>query len=885
MSDRGRNEINRILINATQSEEIRVALTTGAFLDNLFIEEIGSHRTGNIYKATVTRVVPSLQAAFVDFGSERHGFLPLKEIAPEYFTRAAESDDYSIADVLSEGQDLIVQVEKEERGTKGAALTTFITLAGCYLVLMPNNPSAGGISRRIEGDDRDLLREYINSLNVPEEMGLIIRTAGVGRAQEEIAWDLDILLRLWTAITDAAAGRSAPFLIYQESDIVIRALRDYLRRDISEIIIDSPDLYNKALQHVSTIRPEFREHIKLYQDKAVPLFTRYRIEDQIETAFLRDVQLPSGGYIVIQGTEAMVTIDVNSARDTKGGNIEQTAFNTNREAAIEVARQLRLRDIGGLIAIDFIDMISTENQQKIVDVFKDETRNDKARVQFGRISRFGILEVSRQRLRPSLTESSQIVCPRCSGLGSIRSVESLGLLLLRLIRQEALHDNVVGVNVQVPIEVATFLVNEKRNALSEIESYHHTMIRILPNPHIETPQYKLERIYDNQSGQFTGVPSFKQIEKVEFQATAPRVTTATNRYSEPAVKGVDAPEKPTAGRKDGASVFSRLWQVLTGAGAKLPEKSATKETSTAVSEERPRRQQRQRGRNNNRPQKQSQYQRNPYATNDKAPREKSDRSERSDRPERAERPERTERTERPDRPERTERQERQPRDHTGNEHTSGEKQGRRPHERSSHRHEKQQPAVQATPRAEYAPPAVEAVTPKAPVSVSQEQHTSTVAPIAEKPVVVVGQLPVVKPAAEISVLAVTPDRDNKAEQPVRSDYTPAIKSEPTTNDKPAHSTQIQQSHTATNATRVEPYPTSANTSMDEKEATTGEADANTAQAEGEGGEDGDQKGKRRYRHHRNRYRQRGYHRRNGGQRTPEGTEAPAAADDNHRVDE
>jgi ribonuclease E len=590
MSNRNGNELNRILINATQSEEVRVAITNNRFLDNLFIEEIGSHRTGNIYKARVTRVVPSLQAAFVDFGSERHGFLPLKEIAPEYFKNPVSNDNYTILDILSEGQELIVQVEKEERGNKGAALTTFITLAGCYLVLMPNNPSAGGISRRIEGEDRDQLREYINALNLPDNMGLIIRTAGVGRAQEEIEWDLDILLRLWQAIQDVATQR-APFLIHQESDIVIRALRDYLRRDISEIIIDSPALYEKARQHIATIRPEFIDHIKLYQDPAIPLFSRYHIEDQIESAFLREVELPSGGFIVIQETEAMVTVDVNSARDTKAGNIEQTAFNTNREAAVEVARQLRLRDLGGLIAIDFIDMVSNENQQKVVEVFKEETRSDKARVQFNRISRFGILEVSRQRLRPSLTESSQIVCPRCAGRGSIRSVESLGLLLLRLIRQEALHDNVIAVNVHVPIEVAAFLVNEKRLALTEIETYHHTIVRILPNPHIETPQYKLERVYENQSGQQDVLPSYKQLDKTEIQPVpAVRTTSASTRHSEPAVKGITAPNKPRVSRpKEGHRILSRLWQLFSGNVIK-PEESKESQTTAPVENERPRRQ-------------------------------------------------------------------------------------------------------------------------------------------------------------------------------------------------------------------------------------------------------------------------------------------------------
>ncbi|NNM59485.1 MAG: Rne/Rng family ribonuclease [Legionellales bacterium] len=569
MENKTGSESNLILINATQSEEVRVAITNGRYLDNLFIEEIGSHRTGNIYFARVTRVVPSLQAAFVDFGSERHGFLPLKEIAPVYF-RASSGGSQSV-DKICEGQTLIVQVVKEERGNKGAALTTFITLAGSYLVLMPNNPEAGGISHRIEGEDRDQMRETIALLDKPEGMGLIVRTAGLGRAREELKWDLDILLRLWDAINTATENRQPPFLIHQESDIVIRALRDYLRKDITEIIIDSPELYERAKEHTRIVRPEFTHLVKLYQDKITPLFTRYRIEDQIESAFLRDVQLPSGGCIVIEETEAMVTIDVNSARDTKGGNIEQTAFNTNREAAIEIARQLRLRDIGGQIAIDFIDMASTENQQKILDTFKEETRNDKARVQFSRISRFGILEVSRQRLRPSLTESSQIVCPRCNGQGSIRSVESLGLLLLRLIRQEALYDNVVAVNVQVPIDVATFLINEKRHALSEVEAQHHILVRIFPNPHIQTPQYKIERVYETQVGQTGITPSFKQIDKIQFETTTHRETTNSTRQGEPAVKILAAPPKPVVSNKSPQRILARIWSLFSGEGEKITE--------------------------------------------------------------------------------------------------------------------------------------------------------------------------------------------------------------------------------------------------------------------------------------------------------------------------
>ena len=570
MANRHGHESNLILINATVAEETRVAITTGLRLENVFVEGAGVNRNGNIYKGRITRVVPSLQAAFVDFGSEKHGFLPLKEIAPSYFRNG----------VVSEGQDLIVQVAKEERGNKGAALTTFITLAGCYLVLMPTDPEAGGISRRIVGEDRELMREYINGLNIPANMGLIIRTAGLGRAKKEIEWDLDILLRLWEAITQTAESRPAPFLIHQESDIVIRALRDYLRPDIHKILIDSRELYQRAEAYVSIIRKEFKTLIEFYDDKSVPMFTRYGIESQIESAFLRDVKLPSGGSIVIEETEAMVTIDVNSAKDTKGGNIEQTAFNTNREAAIEIARQLRLRDIGGLIAIDFIDMMSNENQQKIVDTFKEETTSDKARVQFNRISRFGILEVSRQRLRPSLNESSQIVCPQCHGQGSIRSVESLGLLLLRLIQQESLHDNVIGIHVQVPIEVSTFLINEKRHALLEMETHARIFIRVFPNQHMQTPQYRIDRVYDHQVNAGEMPPSFKQLEKIDPLALTERSSTASFSPNEPAIKQSVTQEKPGSTQKSNEGLLTRLWHKLSGQAVKEEAAELTLSSST-----------------------------------------------------------------------------------------------------------------------------------------------------------------------------------------------------------------------------------------------------------------------------------------------------------------
>jgi len=546
-----KENVERMLINATQEEEVRIALTSkDQYLENLFIEEFGRHRTGNIYKGKITRVVPSLQAAFVDYGSERHGFLPLKEVSPEYFrTQLTEVDGnhYSIADVLKEGQEIIVQVEKEERGNKGAALTSFITLAGCYLVLMPNNPRAGGISRRIDGEEREALKALLNALNIPSEMGLIVRTAGVGKAPEELQWDLDILLKLWEAIKAAGESQASPCLIHEESDVVIRAFRDYLRKGIDEIIIDNVSLYNRAKNHLSKIRPEIVDNVKLYQDKAIPLFSRYHIENQIETAFKRDVRLPSGGSIVIQETEALVSIDVNSARDTKSDDIEKTAFNTNREAAIEVARQLRLRDLGGLIVIDFIDMTSTDRQQQVVDIFKEEIKNDRARVQYNRISRFGLLEVSRQRLRPSLREASQIVCPRCDGLGSIRNIESLALFILRLIRHESMKDSVVEIITQLPIEVASFLLNEKRHVIDEIEHHHKVLVRVIPNPHIQTPEYSLERIYGSQSGQ-AGKISYEHIKTPELNIVTNR-TNQQNKRTEPVVKELDTPAKPVTKRK------------------------------------------------------------------------------------------------------------------------------------------------------------------------------------------------------------------------------------------------------------------------------------------------------------------------------------------------
>ncbi|MDV7210338.1 ribonuclease E [Azotobacter beijerinckii] len=511
--------MKRMLINATQPEELRVALVDGQRLYDLDIESgAREQKKANIYKGRITRVEPSLEAAFVDFGAERHGFLPLKEISREYFKKAPEGR-INIKEVLSEGQEVIVQVEKEERGNKGAALTTFISLAGRYLVLMPNNPRAGGISRRIEGEERNELREALNGLDVPGDMGLIVRTAGLGRSSEELQWDLNYLAQLWTAIKEASLDRSAPFLIYQESNVIIRAIRDYLRQDIGEVLVDSIEAQEEALSFIRQVMPQYQSKIKLYED-SVPLFNRFQIESQIETAFQREVKLPSGGSIVIDPTEALVSIDINSARATKGGDIEETALQTNLEAAEEIARQLRLRDIGGLIVIDFIDMTPAKNQRAVEDRMRECLEADRARVQIGRISRFGLLEMSRQRLRPSLGETSGIVCPRCNGQGIIRDVESLSLAILRLIEEEALKDRTAEVRAQVPIPVAAFLLNEKRNSITKIELRSRVRIVILPSDHLETPHFEVQRLRDDspevQSAQSSYEMTPAEVEEVQL---------------------------------------------------------------------------------------------------------------------------------------------------------------------------------------------------------------------------------------------------------------------------------------------------------------------------------------------------------------------------------
>ena len=599
-----------MLINATQPEELRVALVDGQRLFDLDIESgAREQKKANIYKGRITRVEPSLEAAFVDYGSERHGFLPLKEISREYFKKGAENSR-NIKELLSEGQEVIVQVEKEERGNKGAALTTFISLAGRYMVLMPNNPRAGGISRRIEGEERNELREALNGLNTPADMGLIVRTAGLGRSTEELQWDLDYLIQLWQAISEASTQRAAPFLIYQESNVIIRAIRDYLRQDIGEVLVDTHAAYEEALAFVQQVMPNYQNKIKLYQD-SVPLFNRFQIESQIESAFSREVKLPSGGSLVIDPTEALVSIDINSARATKGGDIEETALQTNLEAAEEIARQLRLRDIGGLIVIDFIDMTPAKNQRAVEDKVREALEADRARVQIGRISRFGLLEMSRQRLRPSLRETSGVVCPRCNGQGTIRDVESLSLAILRLIEEEALKERTAEVRAHVPTQVAAFLLNEKRNAITRTELRTKVRIVILPSDHLETPHFEVQRLRDDSPEVQTNQLSYEMADvEHEHHHEAPAAATRTLVRQEAAVKSLaptrtappaqasekEAPAAPTVAEQP--SLFKGLIKSLVGLFAREEEPKAEPEEQKPSKDNRNER--RREGRNNRR---------------------------------------------------------------------------------------------------------------------------------------------------------------------------------------------------------------------------------------------------------------------------------------------
>ncbi|WP_117233296.1 ribonuclease E [Vibrio maerlii] len=540
--------MKRMLINATQKEELRVALVDGQKLFDLDIESPGHEsKKANIYKGRITRIEPSLEAAFVDYGAERHGFLPLKEIAREYFPEGYTYQGRpSIKEVLTEGQEVIIQVEKEERGNKGAALTTFISLAGSYLVLMPNNPRAGGISRRIEGDERTQLKAALSTLELPQSMGLIVRTAGVGKSAEELEWDLNVLLNHWGAIKQASDSNEAPFLIHQESNVIVRAIRDYLRRDIGEILIDSNTIYERALQHIQLVRPDFVNRVKKYEGE-VPLFSHYQIESQIESAFQREVRLPSGGSIVIDPTEALTSIDINSARATKGGDIEETALNTNLEAADEIARQLRLRDLGGLVVIDFIDMTPVRHQREVENRLRDAVRLDRARVQIGRISRFGLLEMSRQRLSPSLAEASHHICPRCTGTGVVRDNESLALSVLRLIEEEALKDNTAQVLAVVPVPIASYLLNEKRRSVNHIEKNQEVKITVVPNSDMETPHFEVIRVREGEEFDLLSYLLPKKLDALkEAESKESETEAKPKKIEQPVLQGFAAPSQAPA---------------------------------------------------------------------------------------------------------------------------------------------------------------------------------------------------------------------------------------------------------------------------------------------------------------------------------------------------
>ena len=592
-----------MLFNATQREELRVAMVDGQKLYDLDIESTTrEQKKSNIYKGTITRIEPSLEAAFVNYGAERHGFLPLKEISRNYFVKPFEGRGRpSIKDVLEEGMEVVVQVDKEERGNKGAALTTFISLAGRYLVLMPNNPRAGGVSRRIEGDDRSEVRDAMSQLEIPQDMGLIVRTAGVGKSVEELQWDLDYLIHLWDSIDRAAKEQEAPFLIYQESNIIIRAIRDYLRKDIAEILIDDEDTFKEACDFMTRVMPHNLSKVKQYTD-TIPLFTRYQVESQIETAFQREVTLPSGGSVVLDHTEALLSIDINSARATKGSDIEETAFQTNLEAAEEIARQLRLRDIGGLIVIDFIDMTPIRNQREVENKLRDCLEMDRARVQVGRISRFGLLEMSRQRVRPSLGEQHQVVCPRCSGQGVIRSVESLALSILRIIEEDAMKENTGKIIAKLPIDVATFLLNEKRIAINEVEARSNLKVVLVPSPNLDSPHYEIQRVRQAELGRYdVNQSSYTMAEHKEAPEMPVAASQAAPAVEQPAVKSIApaTPKPPAQMAEDNSGkpgILGRLFGSIFGNEDKAKSEAVISYTSpernkapSTSSERRPRR--------------------------------------------------------------------------------------------------------------------------------------------------------------------------------------------------------------------------------------------------------------------------------------------------------
>ena len=579
-----------MLVNATQQEELRVAMVDGQKLFDLDIEVPSrEQRKANIYKGRITRIEPSLEAAFIDYGAQRHGFLPLKEISSEYFVREPEDGSrVNIKEVLKEGQDIVVQVDKEERGNKGAALTTFVSLAGRFLVLMPNNPRAGGVSRRITGEDRDIVRQALDEVEAPEGMGCIVRTAGVGRGAEELRWDMDYLLSVWEAIKTAAVSRPAPFLIYQEGNAIVRAIRDHFATDIGEILVDDTKVFQDASDFMARVMPHNLRKLKQYDDETVPLFTRFQIESQIESAFSHSVTLPSGGSIVIDPTEALTSIDINSARATKGDDIEETALNTNLEAADEIARQLRIRDVGGLVVIDFIDMGPQRNQREVENRLRDAVRQDRARIQIGRISRFGLLELSRQRLRPSLGEATQSACPRCNGLGHIRGVESLALAVLRLVGEEARKERTAKVVVQLPVDVSNYVLNEKRAWLQAVQARNEVNVILVANPDLETPNYSIKRIRDdevdlpeNRSSSYRMVEPKEDPSEVFQQQRKPPTPepAAVSSVIPPTPAPPPAEEQP---RQAGGGLGS-IWARLFGWLAPKPERVKT------AGEQRPRR--------------------------------------------------------------------------------------------------------------------------------------------------------------------------------------------------------------------------------------------------------------------------------------------------------
>ncbi len=654
--------MKRMLFNATQSEELRVAIVDGQKLVDLDIEHAGKEqRKSNIYKGVITRVEPSLEAAFVDYGMERHGFLPFKEISRSYFSDKSEGGKTRIQDVIKEGQELIVQVDKDERGNKGAALTTFISLAGRYLVLMPNNPRGGGVSRRIEGEDRNELRDVLAQLEVPKGMSIIARTAGIGRNAEELQWDLNYLTQLWTAVEEASHIQAGAFLIYQEGSLVIRAIRDYFSADINEILIDTPDVYEQAVQFMNHVMPGNVARVKLYQDE-VPLFSRFQIEHQIESAFSREVRLPSGGAIVIDHTEALVSVDINSGRSIKGADIEQTAFNTNLEAAEEVARQLRLRDLGGLVVIDFIDMENPRNQRDVENTLRDALHADRARVQTGKISRFGLLELSRQRLRPSLGETNHAACPRCSGTGHIRGIESTALHILRITQEEAMKDNSAIIQVQLPVEAATFLLNEKRADIHKIEQRMGVEVILIPNIHMETPNYNIVRIKHDDVNEETSQASYKMVEMPAETAYVRSLNEeAAPKAPEALVKGITpatsaplvaerAVEKVTTPIAK-LSIFGRIKQLIVGKPVVVEEKVEDKTTRENG------RNNNDRNRNNNRD-RNSNQERNRNRDRNANNRDRNNTAERGDKPQQAPRPQQAANANQQPRPERTPRPER-----------------------------------------------------------------------------------------------------------------------------------------------------------------------------------------------------------------------------------